>query len=75
MSGDPKPGDCYTRRWFEVERAEEQRHMHIRLVGMGEDKPLVAATRCGTWQDVIMTRIALDAEWLPCPADAHKHLR
>jgi hypothetical protein len=75
MTKDPKPGDCYTRRWYDVERVREQSHVTVRMLGMGVDKPLVGVTLCGTYQDRIMTRIAFDDAFVLCPADTHTHER
>jgi len=72
---DPKPGDCYTRRWYDVERPEEQRHVRVLMLGMGVHKPLVGVARHGTWTDLIMTRIAFDDTFIPCPSDTHDHER
>lgn len=73
VARDPKPGDCYAQRWCHTE--SEKQHVRVRMLGMGEDKPLVGVTWRRTWTDSIMTLVAFDDEFVRCPAEKHDHQR
>lgn len=70
---EPRPGDCYTRRWNGVDRENEQIHVTVQMLGMGVDKPLIGVTR--HFMDHIMTRIAFDEDFVRCPSETHNHRR